>query len=32
MVEEVFQTWRPDMKDLLLPMCKKQKAYLYELD
>ena len=32
MVSEVFAKRRSCMKDILLPLCKKQKAYLYDLD
>ena len=32
MVEEVFNKKRSGMKDILLPLCKRQKAYLYHLD
>ena len=32
MVDEVFSQPKSGMKDILLPLCKKQKAYLYTLD
>jgi len=32
MVNEVFAVRKSGMKDVLLPLCKKQKAYLYDLD
>lgn len=32
MVEEVYSECKVTTKDILLPLCKKEKAYLYNLD